>query len=53
MTRRGIPAKRGLFLKCGRCKNGYDIAKLAQQAEQQGKRNLYCPHCGKRVGQLQ
>ncbi len=53
MTSRGVPAKRGLILKCSQCKNGYDIARLAAQAEQRHKRNIYCPHCGKRVGQLQ
>ena len=53
MPIRGIPAKRGLILRCVTCKNGYDIARLATEAEQRNKRNLYCPHCGKRVGQLQ
>jgi hypothetical protein len=51
--RRCIPAKRGLMAKCQSCKNKYDIAQLALNAEREGKRNLYCPHCYKRVGQLQ
>ena len=53
VTRRGIPAKRGLFLKCSKCKEGYDIAQLTREAEAKQKRNLYCPHCGQRIGQLQ
>jgi DNA-directed RNA polymerase subunit RPC12/RpoP len=53
MFGKGIPAKRGLTLKCGHCKVVYDIVKLAYEAERINKRNLYCPHCGKRIGQLQ
>ena len=39
-------------LKCGACKKEYNLATLSKEAGRQNKRNLYCPHCGNRVGKL-
>jgi DNA-directed RNA polymerase subunit RPC12/RpoP len=50
--KRGIQAS-NIILRCQKCRKGYDISRLAQEAEQYGKRNLYCPSCGHRVGKLQ
>jgi len=40
------------YLICGGCKKEYSLDELATAAGKQNKRNLYCPHCGKRVGTL-
>ena len=42
----------GMF-KCPKCTNRYNFSKLTREAIRSDKRNLYCPHCGNRVGTLQ
>jgi len=37
---------------CSKCRNDVDIGALSLEARKKRKRNLYCPHCGKRIGQL-
>jgi DNA-directed RNA polymerase subunit RPC12/RpoP len=53
MTRRGYTSKRGLILKCSKCKKSYDIVELASKAESKNRQNLYCPYCGNPIGTLQ
>jgi len=45
--------KSGLVLGCRHCSKRYDMDALSMEAKENGKRNIYCPHCGKRVAQLQ
>ncbi len=35
---------------CIECKKSYDLSSLSLVARQKRQRNLYCPHCGKKVG---
>jgi len=39
-------------LTCPGCRNGYNIGELVKEASSKRYRNLYCPKCGYRLGEL-
>ena len=53
MAKKVAFVKRGLTCICRHCQKTCDLTRLAMEAENASKRNVYCPHCGQRVGQLQ
>jgi len=41
------------IFKCPQCAERYDFAKESRLAKNGNKKNIYCPHCGKRIGVVQ
>jgi DNA-directed RNA polymerase subunit RPC12/RpoP len=39
-------------IKCTYCKKRYNLRDVAHTADVNNYRNLYCPNCGKKVGEL-
>lgn len=39
-------------IKCIGCKKYYDLREITREADRKGKRYVYCPNCGKRVGRI-
>lgn len=52
MSRRNNQSKKGLTLRCNKCKNYYCLEDLAKEAEIKNRKNMYCPHCSQKIGEV-
>ncbi len=50
MSMKGI--KGVLYISCGGCKTQIDLTKATHNAESKRKRDIKCPSCGYRIGQI-
>ena len=41
-----------LRLKCQSCKKTYDLIKLTRIVERENEREIKCPYCGNKIGEL-
>ena len=41
-----------LMLRCPECKKQYDLIKLKRIIERKNESELKCPHCSKKIGEL-
>jgi len=41
-----------IFIRCGNCKEQYDLVRAKRKAEQLRIRNITCPNCGDKVATL-
>lgn len=39
-------------IKCSYCRKRYNLTEITKEADDNNYRNLYCPNCGKKVGEL-
>jgi DNA-directed RNA polymerase subunit RPC12/RpoP len=41
-----------LMLRCTGCKRQYDLVKLKRIVERKNDKEIKCPYCGKKIGEL-
>ena len=41
-----------LILRCNECKKRYDLCKEKRLAERKRKKEINCPHCQAKIGEL-